>query len=144
MTSLSFKDVSFLTLKNPSNNLNKEELMRVLFHLKDICKFGTIHHLWYERGKQDQQHIHAIIRKQYPDDTQLAQYSKSFKLRKLRYLTYKAEAEEHNENGLGDMLEYEIDTKTCNFHISKFEHQVHLADTINEYQFKECFVDFVE
>lgn len=139
-----YNTVSMLTVKNPNNKLDKEELLRVCHHLKAIVGFSTIYYQWYETGDQNQQHIHMIIKKKAPSKEDVEKYSKSFKQRKLRYLKYFAEAEQFSTNQLGDMIEYEIDTKQCNFKITGFNDQGHLNEVIYEYRFKELDPDFID
>lgn len=140
-----YNKVSLLTVKNPNNKLNKEELLRVCYSLRSIIGFSTIYYQWFETGKQNQQHIHMIIKKTYPkNEEDILKYSKSFKQRKLKYLKYMAVSEPLNLWGLGDMVEYTIDTSQCNFLLSKVESQQHLDQIINEYRFKELDVDFID
>lgn len=142
---LLYNGCSLLTIKNPNNKLDKEELMRVAYSFKSIIGFSTIYYLWYEMGKQKQQHIHMIIKKKFPSNPdELRKYSKSFKQRKLKYLKYFGEAEQHSPWGIGDMVEYEIDTSQCNFLLSKIENQSHLAELIYEYRWKELDPDFID
>lgn len=139
-----YEALTMLTIKNPDNKMDKEELMRVLYHLKSIVGFSTILYCWYENGKQGQQHIHSIILKKMPRQEEIKKMSKSFKQKKLRYLRYFAEAEDHNIWGLGDMVTYEVDTSKINWMLSSFENQSHLAEVIHEYRFKELDPDFID
>ncbi len=139
-----YKTVSMVTLKNPNNRLDKEELMRVLFHLKDIVGFSTIYFAWYEMGKQEQQHIHAVVKKTPPTEQEIMKMSKSFKQKKLRYLRYIAESEILHVSQLGDMLTYEVDTSNVNWKITGFDSLGHLNRVIYEYRFKELSPDFID
>lgn len=141
---LIYNTVCMLTVKNPNNKLDKEELMRVCHHLKTIVGYTTVYYQWFEMGQQKQQHIHMIIKKKPPKPVDIEKYSKSFKQKKLKYVKYYGEAEEHNVNRLGDLVEYEIDTSQCNFKISSFMDQNHLNQCIFEYRFKELDVDFID
>jgi len=136
--------VSMLTIKNPNNRLDKEELMRVLFHLKGIVGFSVIYCAWYEMGKQEQQHIHAIIKKAPPTKEDIMKMSKSFKQKKLRYIKYYAQAEEISISALGDMVDYEVDTSNVNWKITGFESLGHLNRVLYEYRFKELDPDFID
>ena len=139
-----YKALSMLTIKNPNNRLDKEELMRVLFHLKGIVGFSLIYFAWYEMGKQEQQHIHAIFKKTPPKEEEIMKMSKSFKQKKLRYLRYFAESEPLHVSGLGDMLTYEVDLSNVNWKITGFDSQGHLNRVIYEYRFKELSPDFID
>lgn len=142
-----YTEYSFLTIKNPSNNLDKEELVRVVYHLRNIVGFSKIHCMWYETGKQDQQHIHVIIKKRFPkEENDLKKMYKTFKQRKLRYYKYYALTESMNVSRLGDLVEYEIDTNKVTFMLSRFENQAHLYEVLYEYRFKEIsgLADFID
>ena len=139
-----YKALSMLTIKNPNNRLDKEELMRVLFHLKDIVGFSLIYFAWYEMGKQEQQHIHAVIKKTPPKEEEIMKMSKSFKQKKLRYLRYIAESEILHVSQLGDMLTYEVDLSNVNWKITGFESLGHLNQVLYEYRFKELSPDFID
>ncbi len=139
-----YSAVSMLTIKNPNNRLDKEELMRVLFHLKGIVGFSTIYCAWYEMGKQEQQHIHAIIKKAPPTEEDIMKMSKSFKQKKLRYLVYQAQAEEISISALGDMVTLEVDTSNVNWKITGFDSLGHLNRVLYEYRFKELDPDFID
>lgn len=133
----------FLTLKNPNNNLTKEELLRVLYSLRDIIGFSCFYYIWYETGSQSQQHLHTIIKKSYKTLTQdnIKKWSKSFKLKKCKYLLY---GHGQFESELGSLLEYEIDTRCCNWKITPIADQLHLNTLIYEYQFKELGSEFID
>lgn len=139
-----YEAVTMLTIKNPDNKMDKEELMRVLYHLKSIVGFSNILYCWFENGKQNQQHIHSIILKKMPHADEIKKMSKSFKQKKLKYLRYFAEAEEQNIFGLGDMVTYEVDTSRINWMLSSFSSQCHLAEVIHEYRFKELDPEFID
>ena len=139
-----YKALSMLTIKNPNNRLDKEELMRVLFHLKGIVGFSLVYFAWYETGKQCQQHIHAVIKKAPPTDEEIMKMSKSFKQKKLRYLRYFAESETLHVSQLGDMLTYEVDLSNINWKITGFDSLGHLNQVIYEYRFKELSPDFID
>ena len=83
---LSYKDYTLLTIKNPSNQATKIDLLRILYHLRDILGFSTILKKTFENGKQNQIHIHAIIKKKMPTKELIQKYSKAYKQRKLKYL----------------------------------------------------------
>lgn len=133
----------FLTLKNPNNNLTKEELLRVLYSLRAIIGFSQFYYIWYEMGNQNQQHIHAIIKKSSRTLTSdnIKQWSKSFKLKKCKYLWY---AHEPYENQLGGLIEYTIDTRCCNWKITRITDQLHLNTLIYDYRFKELDPSFLD
>lgn len=141
---LIYTDLSMLTVKNPNNRLDKEDLLRVCHHLKSIIGFSTIYYEWYELGDQNQQHIHLIIKKKPPTDKEISLFSKSFKQKKLKYQRYYGEAEEHNSSGLGDFVEYEIDTSSCNWKITPFKDAGHLNRVIWEYRFKDLDPQFLD
>lgn len=142
---LIYNKVSLLTVKNPNNKLDKEELLRVCYSLKNVVGFNTIYYIWFERGAQNQNHIHMIIKKTYPKDPEdIRKMSKSFKQRKLKYYRYHSLMETMNPWGLGDLIEYSIDTSQCNFLLSKIEDQNHLNELIYEYRFKELDPDFID
>jgi len=118
--------------------------MRVLYHLKGIVGFSTIYCAWYEMGKQEQQHIHAVVKKTPPTEEEIMKMSKSFKQKKLRYLRYIAESETLNVSQLGDMLTYEVDLSNINWKITGFDSLGHLNRVIYEYRFKELSPDFID
>lgn len=122
----------FLTVKNPSNNLTDCELLRVAHHLKNIIGFSTIQHYEFESGKQNQRHIHLIIKKEQMPDIKAC--SKKFKLQKLKYLEI-VPADELSDKP--NLIELEIDTKKCVWHLSEINNANHFKHLMTVYTRKE-------
>ena len=79
---LNIKEYTLLTIKNPNNQASKIDIIRVLYHLRDIIGFSNILKKCFETGKQDQLHIHALIKKKYPTEDLIKKYSKIYKTKK--------------------------------------------------------------
>lgn len=140
---LRYSECLFITLKNPINNLDEVQLLRVLYSLRSIIGFSLFYYIWKEVGIQNQQHLHAIIKKSNKSLTKsnISKWSKTFKQKKLKYLEYGQPSPFDN---LGSLLEYEIDVSSCNFKITEITSQLHLNTLIYEYQFKELEPEFID
>lgn len=136
-------EYSFLRIKNPSNNATKAELGRVVYHLMDIIGFTEIDVMWYETGKQNQQHLHLIIKKKMPTEKQLEQMSKSFKQKKIKWYEYGPENESAGET-FGAVIVHKMDTKSFNWNLSEIRDRLHYNEIKYEYRFKELDPDFID
>lgn len=136
-------EYSFLRVKNPNNQATKAELCRVVYHLMDIIGFSDIDIMWYEKGKQNQQHIHAIIKKKMPTDKQLQQMSKTFKTKKMKWFEYGQECEELGET-IGTPIIHKMDTAAFNWQLTEIKDKQHYNEIKYEYRFKECKPEFID
>lgn len=137
-------DYTFLRLKNPNNKATKEDLCRVIHFLREIIGFSKIPYMWYEKGEQDQQHIHAVIKKKMPTSDALAKMSKTFKQKKLKYFGWGIPSPYDDINCPGYLLEYEIKLDQFNWHLSPFNSLSHLDQVIHEYRHKTLDPQFVD
>lgn len=138
---LLYSDYSMLTVKNPTSKATKVDLLRVLYHLKDIVGFSNIKKKCFETGKQNQLHIHAIVKKKYPSEDLIKKYSKLYKTKKLKYY------EEVPNDPLFDepeLIEQIIDTSKFNWYISEITDEAHLKRLEFEYLKKEGIVEFID
>lgn len=133
---LSYNDYTLLTIKNPSSRATKVELLRVLYHLRDIVGFTTILKKCFETGKQNQKHIHALIKKKYPTEDLIKKYSKIYKTKKLKYFEVVPIDEEMDEP---ELFEFCLDTSKFNWHLSKIEDDAHFNQLRYEYMDKEKY-----
>lgn len=134
-------EYSFLRIKNPNNKATKVDLGRVVFHLMDIIGFSEIDVSWYETGKQNQQHLHLIIKKKMPNEKQLEQMSKTFKTKKMRWYEY---GDPPDEEDFGSILVHKMDTKQFTWELTQIEDKAHFNRIKYEYRFKEQKCDFVD
>lgn len=137
---LKYNEYTFLTIKNPSNGSSKEELLRIYYHLMDIIGFTSNIYIWYESGKQKQQHVHAIIKKQWRF-IDISKISKSYKQKKLKWFEY---GRPQFENELGEVLQMSLDTSNFTFHLQEIKDHGHLMRLIYEYRFKEREFNFID
>ncbi len=137
-----YSDYTLLTIKNPDNQATKSDLLRILYHLRDILGYSLIHKKSFEKGKQNQIHIHAIIKKKMPSEANIQKYSKAYKLRKLKYLEIFQGDPLHEDP---EIIEFQVDTKKFIWHISKIEDAEHFHRLNQQYLDKEKFtVDFID
>lgn len=136
-------EYSFLRVKNPNNKATRAELCRVVYHLMDIIGFTEIDFMWYEMGKQGQQHVHAVIKKKMPTNAELGKMSKSFKLRKMKWFEYGIPNEEAGET-IGTPIVHKMDTKQFNWNLSEITDKLHYNEIKYEYRFKENDPQFVD
>lgn len=137
-------DYTFLRLKNPNNKATKEDLCRVIHFLQEIVGFSKIPYMWYEKGEQNQQHIHAVIKKKMPTSDALAKMSKTFKQKKLKYFKYEHAGDFETINYPGEYSEIEIKLDQFNWHLSPFNSLSHLDQVIHEYRHKTLDPQFVD
>lgn len=133
-TRLSYSEYTLLTIKNPNNQATRTESLRLLYHLKDIIGFSNILQKCFETGKQNQNHIHALIKKKYPTEDLIKKYSKIYKTKKLKYLE---EVQAGPFSDEPELIERTIDTKQFNWHLSKIEDDAHFNRLRYEYMQKE-------
>ena len=122
----------FVSQSRSVYNLTDCELLRVAHHLKDIIGFSTIIHYEFESGKQNQRHIHLIIKKEQMPD--IGACSKKFKLKKLKYLEI-VPADEMTDKP--ELIEMTIDTKKCVWHLSEINNANHFKHLMTVYTRKE-------
>jgi hypothetical protein len=132
---------SFLLVKNPNNQATKEELCRIVYHLMDIIGFSKIDVMWYETGKQNQQHIHAIIRKRMPCQEDIEKMSITFKIKKMKWFEY---GKELLFEKMGSVIVHKRDTKDFNWKISEIKDKEHYLRIKWEYRFKELNPEFID
>lgn len=131
---LIYSNYSLLTIKNPSNQATKVDILRVLHHLKDIVGYSTILKKCFETGKQNQLHIHALIKKQYPNEDLIKKYSKIYKTKKLKYHEV-VRASPYNDDP--ELIELNLDTSKFNWKLTKIEDNAHFNELRYEYMEKE-------
>lgn len=131
MENTQFEDLCMLTLKNPSNTFHKIDLLRVLYTLSEKLSFAMPSIYWFETGKQNQIHIHCILKKKLNDQF-IKNSSKTFKQMKTRF----TEAS-FDEAGEPVLLIKKLDHKTLTFHISPITSKGHYLEVTEEYRFKE-------
>lgn len=129
-----YNNYTLLTIKNPNNQASQLDLLRVLHHLKDIVGFSTIFKKCFETGKQNQKHIHAIIKKKYPTDDLIKKYSSIYKLKKLKYLEPVQSGEDSEEP---ELIEQTIDTKQFTWRLTNITDNAHFNQLRYEYMEKE-------
>jgi len=132
---LNYYEYKLLTIKNPSSTCNDADLLRVAYHLRNIIGYSTIYKEWFENGKQNQRHIHLVIKKlEMPSKEQLGKMSSIFKRGKYRW----TEIVQANE-GMPEatLLEYVYPLKNYIWHLSPFENTDHLKYVLNDYFRKE-------
>lgn len=134
------QDYTLLTIKNPSGNCFKDDLCRVYYHLRDIVGFSQSLAEWYETGKQNQPHIHAIIKKRW-SYVDIPKISKVYKQKKLKWFEYGIPQFDHE---LGTVIEESLDTSKYTIHLKEIEDASHLVRLINVYQWKEISPEFID
>lgn len=134
-------EYSLLRVKNPNNQATKQDLARVVYHLMDIIGFSEIDVIWYERGTQDQQHIHAIIKKKMPCPEDIAKMNKIFKTKKMKWFEY---GQESPFETFGAVLVHKKDTSDYNWNISEIMNEEHYLRIKWEYRFKELNPEFID
>lgn len=134
-------EYSLLRVKNPNNQATKEDLCRVVYHLMDIIGFSEIDILWYETGEQDQQHIHAVIKKKMPSEEEIAKMNKSFKQKKMKWFEYGIESPYER---IGSVIVHKQDTSQYNWNISAIKDKEHYLRIKWEYRFKELNPEFID
>lgn len=107
----------------------------------DIIGFNDIDCMWLENGKQDQQHIHAIIKKKMPNEEAILKMSKVFKQKKLKWFEY---GEAAPGETIGAILVHKMNTSHFGFHLSEIKDQQHFNELKYEYRWKELDPDFLD
>lgn len=134
-------EFTLLRVKNPNNQATKEELCRVVYHLMDIVGFTIIDVMWYEVGEQNQQHIHAIIKKQMPCPEDIAKMNKTFRQKKMKWFEY---GQESPFETIGSVIIHKQDTSQYNWNLSAIKDQEHYLRIKWEYRFKELNPEFID
>lgn len=145
LNNITYIDRKFLTVKCPSNNTTDGDLLRVVYFLREIVGFSEIVKYEFENGKQNQRHIHVIIKKtRMPSEEELGKMSKKFKLKKLKHLqeTYEPSNIDWNPESEEEpayrtrLIEWEVDLKKYTWHLSDIKDQEHLG-ALDNYIVKE-------
>ena len=143
MSDFQFENLCMMTIKNPSNQCDKKTLLLIVKTLSDKLGFGFPTIYWFETGKQDQIHIHCIIKKKI-DQSLIQKFSKTFK-------QTKTEIVEFSYDDMGDpvLLKNKLSHDSFTFHICPIESKSHFLEITEIYRFKEAdyrcdFIDEVK
>lgn len=140
METSQFENLCMLTIKNPSNTFSKVDLLRVLYTLSDRLFFSMPDLYWFETGKQNQIHIHCIVKKHLTNEN-IPHMSKTFKQIKTKYTEVS-----YDEAGEPVLIPRKFDHKSLTFHICPITSKGHYLQLTHEYRFKETDykADFIE
>jgi hypothetical protein len=135
-----FENLCMLTIKNPSNTMTKGYLLCVLHSLSKSIGFAMPEIYWFETGKQNQQHIHSIVKKKLTKDN-IPKMSKTFKTSKTTIVSICPD--EYDEPVL---IENKLNHNCLTFHISPITSKGHYQQVTEEYRYKEADYrcDFIE
>lgn len=131
MEDYQFENLCMLTIKNPSNTFDKVTLLRVVHSLSNKLSFAMPKIYWFEEGKQQQLHIHCIIKKKLSDAI-IKQMSKTFKQSKTQIISIS-----YDETGNPVLLENKINHNNLTFHMSPIVSKGHFLEVTEIYRFKE-------
>lgn len=143
MKDYQFENLCMLTIKNPSNTSDKKTLLLIVNTLTKKLGFGFPEIYWFEEGKQNQIHIHCIIRKKLTPDL-IPKMSKTFKQTKTDLIEFS-----YDEYDDPVLLHNKIDHSSFTFHICPIESKSHFTEITEVYRFKEAdykcdFIDEVK
>lgn len=134
-TTSKYAEYKLLTIKNPSSTCDDSDLLRVAYHLRSLIGYSEIKKEWFERGKQNQRHIHLVIKKfQMPSQEKLAKISASFKRGKYRWTEIHQANEGRPEPTL---IEWSCSLRNFTWYLSEFKSNDHYDYVVNDYFMKE-------
>lgn len=137
-----YSDYKFLVVKNPSNNRDDGDLLRVAYHLRSLIGYSTIIKEWFEVGKQNQKHLHLVIRKtQMLSPEKLGKISSSFKRGSYKIVDI---VQANEGSPTPTLIEWSCPLKHFMFHLSDFKNQNHFMYVLNSYSQKEIGVNINE
>ena len=138
-------DKKFLRIKCPSNHTSEAELLRVVYFLREIIKFSDVIQYEFENGKQNQKHIHCVIKKlKMPTPDELGKMSATFKKKKLKYFEESIMPNETLDGYKTILIEKEIDLKKYNWHLSNIEDDAHLKTLSTYLQKEKNIIQFID
>lgn len=137
-----YSDYKFLVVKNPSNTCSDGDLLRVAYHLRQLIGYSVILKEWFEEGKQNQKHLHLVIKKtQMITQEKLGKISSSFKRGSYRWTDIVQANEGQPEPTL---IEWSAPLKNFIWHLSDFKNQHHFHYVLSSYSKKESALNLNE
>lgn len=128
-----------LTIKCPSNKFEEGDLLRIVYQIKDTFDL-FVKTFWFETGKQNQKHIHCLVKGEMFTQEHLNKW-----LSQRKYVV-KYYTEKHNLWDEPVLIKTQIPKNKFTYHVQKIEDEDHFFNIVEEYRFKEklSLVSFVD
>lgn len=128
-----------LTIKCPSNKFEQVDLLRIFYSIKDNFDLN-LKTFWFEDGKQNQKHIHCLVKAKSFTQEHLNKWLASRKY-VCKYYT-----EKHNEWDEPILIKIQLPRNKFTFHVQNIASEEHFFNIVEEYRFKEklAYVDFID